>query len=812
MIKNYFKIAVRNLQRNKAYSLINIVGLTIGLTACLLVSTVVLDDLSYDHQWKNADYIYRVISVDKSNKNAVEEVPRSFTGLGPTLKKTFPEISGYCRMQVEKRRLKIGANKDGVEIKALSAEPSVWNTLDFDVVAGNPKYFVKGYKNLVISEKIKAEYFANTDPIGKTITDIPEFGKPGNYMITGVIKNIPSNTHLRADILEINEPRPGDDVLEKQGYGTFAQQYFVLKPGASAADFTAKANKWIKNYLTNKAFPYSIYLQPMKDVYLRSSNFSSHDDTQGDIRNVYIFSGVAIMLLLIACINFVNLTTARALKRVREAGIRKVLGAGRRDLIMQFLFESLLFFLIAFIAGMVLYGIFLKPVETYIGHPLALNLQSNALLFASTCGIVLIVSILTGIYPALLISVQNPVSTIKGQANVNVSSNFLRKGLVVAQFTISVVILIATIIVQDQLHFIDNKDLGYDKNNLLHLEQMSWDGKAQAFKQATLEITGVKNASLANWSPGGGGGSMQLSVDDPHQKNNMLKVWYINADFDFVPTMQFRLQKGRLLNSKLSTDAFNADSLMEKSMDKYEKAQLYQPVIATNFTARTLNIKQLNKLLGNGEGVGMPVGVINDFNNESLKTDMKPVFIRASRNIEYGSLLVRTEPGADKRVLTGLYKIWQQFFPDKVFQYNWVDDLLRDQYKTEQKLQQLFTLFSFLILFLASLGLFGLTIFTAELKVKEIGIRKVLGASVAGITTLLSKDFIKPVLLAIIIASPIAWYAMDKWLQNYAYRITMPWWIFAISGFIAVFIALITISYQTIRAALANPVKSLRSE
>jgi putative ABC transport system permease protein len=811
MIKNYFKIAIRNLQRNKTYSLINIIGLTIGLTACLLISTVVLDDLSYDHQWKNAGNIYRIISVDNSNKNAVETFPQSFTGLGPTLKKTFPEVSEYCRMSVIKQRLKMGHNKDGVVMKSLSAEPSIWKVLDFNVIQGNPQYFVKGYKNLVITEKIKAEYFANTNPIGKTITDLPEFGKPGNYMITGVIKNIPANSHLKADVLEISEMRPGDDILEKQGFGTFAQQYLMLKPRVSVPAFVAKANKWYKNYFTNKQFPYTFYLQPIKDVYLRSSNFSSRSDTQGDIRNVYIFSGVAILLLLLACINFVNLTTARALKRVREAGIRKVLGAGRRELIAQFLFESLLFFFISFVSAMVLYSIFLKSVETYEGHQLTLTFQSNIALFLSTCGIVLLVSILTGIYPALIISAQNPVSTIKGQANVNVSSNFLRKGLVVTQFTISVAILIVTIIVQDQLHFMDNKDLGFDKNNLLHLDQINWEGKGQVFKQEALMLSGVKNATLTTWYPSSGsGGYMSTSVDDPNQRNNKLKVWYINADFDFVSTMKLHLKRGRLLDSKLSTDAINADSLMEKSMDKLEAAQKAQPVIITDFTVRILGIKELNKPLHITEGV--PVGIINDFNNESLKTDMKPLFIRASKHIKYGNLLLRIQPGTDKQVLAGLYKIWQHFFPDKVFQYDWVDDQLRDQYKAEHKLQQLFTLFSFLILFLAALGLLGLTIFTAELKIKEIGIRKVLGASVAGITALLSKDFIKPVLLAIVIASPVAWYTMNKWLQNYAYHIVIPWWIFVLSGLIAVFIAFVTISYQTIKAALANPVKSLRSE
>jgi len=811
MIKNYFKIAFRNLQRNKMYSLINIAGLTIGLTACLLVATVVLDDLSYDHQWKNTDNIYRIISVDRSSKDAIERFPQSFTGLGPSLKKNFPEVSEYCRMHIGKTRLKINNNRNGVEIYSISAEPSVWKVLDFNVTQGTPQNYVKGYKNLVITEKIKKQYFPGSDPIGKVLTDIPEFGKPGIYLITGVIKNIPANTCLRADVLEIQEMRPDDDILQPQGYGSFSEQFLLLKPATNVAAFTDKSTKWFTAYITNKELHYSFYLQPMKDIYLKSSDLSGSARVSGSITNVYIFSGVAVLLLLIACINFVNLTMARALKRVREAGIRKVLGASKRELIAQFLFESLIFFSISFICGMFLYTVFLKPVEDYLGHPLSLALQSNVLLLLLTSAVILLISVVTGIYPALLVSMQNPVLTLKGKLSSNIGSNSLRKGLVVSQFAISIIVLIVTVVVQSQLRFMDNKDLGYDKNNLLHLNDISWDGKSDAFKQEALAIPGVQSATITTWYPAsGGGGYMTMSVDDPAQKNNKLKVWYINADFDFVRTMKFHLKKGRLLNSKFSADAVNTDSLMAKSMDKLQAAQRIQPALITAFTAKTFNIKTLNKAIKGIEGI--PVGIINDFNNESLKTDMKPVFIHASKGMSYGSMLARIQPGAEKNVLVGLYKIWQKFYPDKVFQYDWTDEQLKEQYKAENKLQQLFTLFSFLILSLAALGLFGLTTFIAELRVKEIGIRKVLGASVSAISVSLSKDFIKLVLLAVFIASPIALYFVNKWLQNYAYKITIHWWLFALSGLAAVCVALLTISYQTIRAAIANPVRSLRSE
>jgi putative ABC transport system permease protein len=810
MIRNYLKIAARNLQRNKLYSLINIAGLTIGLTACLLVATVVLDDLSYDRWWKNSDHIYRIVSIDRSSNKAIERSAISFTGLGPNLKKHFPEVREYCRIDMAKENFKLAGSGDLVSLNTLKAEPSVWKVLDFQVVEGNPAYYQKGYKNLVITEKVKAMYFGGANPVGKIVTSIPEFGKPGTCIITGVIKDIPSNTSLRADVLEVEEMLPEFDILHPKAYGSFSEQYLLLQPSASVAGLEAKANSWYEHYFTDKERHYSIMLQQLKDIYLHSADLSFQGRSLGDIKNVYIFSGVAVFLLLIACINFVNLTTARALKRVREAGIRKILGADRRELLAQFLFESLLFFGIAFVLGLFLYSLFLKPVEKYLGHSLALTLQSNLLLFSITCGIVLLVSILAGLYPALLISAQNPVLTLKGKLTSAIGSGMLRKGLVVTQFTIAIIVLSITMLVQRQLHFLDNKDLGYDKNNLLHLKEISWDGKSNAFKQEVLTMPGVSSATITTWAPSAGGGGMRIDLDDPQHKEDKLKSWYIDVDLDFVRTMGFHLEKGRLLNAKYGADAINSDSLMVKGMNQLVLAQIQQPVLMTAYTAKAFGINKLNETF-NGI-IGQPVGVINDFNNESLKTTMSPVFIRASKNIHRGSMLIRVQPGSERRVLAGIYQSWQHFFPEKTFQYGWADEELRAQYASERKLQQLFSLFSFLILFLAALGLFGLTTFMAEMRVKEIGIRKVLGASAAVISVNLSKDFIKLVLLAMLIASPIAWYFVQQWLQNYAYQIRIHWWFFALSGTGATLIALATISYQTIKAALANPVRSLRNE
>lgn len=810
MIKNYIKIALRNLGRNKVYSLINILGLTIGLAACLLVSTVVIDDLSYDRNWKNADNIYRIISVDKSNKNAENKFAVSYTGLGPELKKNFPEVTDFCRISGQERRLKMGDGKDGVLLNSMGAEPSIWSVLDFKVTEGNPQKFVNGYVNLVISEKIKNQYFPKSDPVGQLVYTIPDYGKPQTYLITGVIKDIPSNTHLRADVIELREHSTADNQLNKDGSGTFLSQYLLLRPDTRIGNFTNKFNAWYKNFMPPGKANLSFQLQSIKDAYLHSE-FTDTQTVQGSIRNVYIFSGVAILLLLIACINFINLTTARALKRLREAGIRKVLGAGRKQLIAQFLFESLLFFAISFVLGLVFYNIFLVSIEKFLEHPLSLKLYSNVILLACTCGFVLLISILTGLYPAFLLSGRNPLDTIGNKPNTTAGSGLLRKGLVVVQFVISIAIIVSAFVVHNQLQFIDHKDLGYDKNNLLSVNFSSFDEKGKSFKQELLRLPGVENVSVSSWAPSNGGGTMSMEFDDPIQKGNKIKVWYIEADRDFAATMKLQLKSGRLFDPNLYNDALNSDSLSNlKQYDKIDNIQRTQPVIITAYTAKTFDVNELNVKGAFKEGT--PVGIIKDFNNETLHDNLKPTVIRAVSDPAYGYVLVRIKPNTTKQAMAAIEHVWQQFYPEKIFQYTWVDEKLAELYKGERKLQQLFTFFSLLVVFLACLGLFGLAAFTAEQRTKEIGIRKVLGASVAGITTLLSQEFLKLVLIATLIASPIAWYAMNKWLQDFAYRISIEWWIFALAGGITVLIAFITVSFQSVKAAIANPVKSLRSE
>ena len=807
MIKNYFKIAWRSLWNHKAYSAINIIGLSIGLTACLIVATVVFDELSYDHQWKKADDLYRVLMASNTNKNSDYQAT-AFAGLGPTLKREFPEVEDACHMSVINERLQLDNNKEGVALRNLNATTSIWKMLDFKVIAGAPFKYVKGYRNLVITEKISRQYFHDQDPIGKTVNILSEYGGPEQCLITGVIKSIPQNSHLKADFITVEEYRLIDSKLPKKGESaTFFAQYLLLKHGTNINAFTAKIDKWNKSHPNTAISDFSFRFQPMKDIYLKSGKM--YQDVQGNIVTVYIFAAVAVLLLLIACINFINLTISRVFNRAKETGIRKVLGAGKFQLMTRFLSESLLFFIISFTLALILYPLFLKPLEAYMGHPLVINLYDKSFLIIAT-GMVLVISLVTGLYPAWFLSRPQPMVIMRNKIADGAQLNFLKKALVIGQFVISVTLVIVTFVVHNQLSFMNKKDLGFDKNNLMSISFTDWGTKGSIFKQSIKQLHGVENASITYWYPAiGGFGDMSSDLKLPGQKDRTT-VYFIDADFDFVPTLKLRLKSGRSFNPQFATDAINRDSAMSNNKATRNKIKA-RALLATSYTASLLGIKN-NQPITSMEYSGTPVGIIDDFFGESLHNKLQPTIIEAVSDPQYGSMLIRVKPGLEKQTITGISKIYKDLYPEKTFDYNWVSDQIDAQYKNEYKLQQLFTWFSSLIVFLACLGLFGLVSFTAAQRVKEIGIRKVMGASVNNIVALISKDYLGLTAIAVLIASPIAWYLMNKWLQDFAYRIQVQWWVFLLAGAGVLIFALVTISFQSIKAAIANPVKSLRSE
>ncbi|HEY5462184.1 MAG TPA: FtsX-like permease family protein [Hanamia sp.] len=810
MIKNYFKTAWRTMTKNRVYSLINIIGLTIGLCSCMIVATVVIDDLSYDRQWSKGDDLYRIITVNKIGDGLYDRFASSFTGLGTKLKNDYPEVEAVAEMTTLKQRFKLSNNNpNGVEVTALRADTAFWKMLDVNVISGNPHNYVEGSGNIVISESFRKKFFPKENLVGKIIYDVPTYSeKASPFLITGVIKDIPSNTVLRSDIIMIQKGRTED--LNKKQYGTFSQNYILMRPGTNMTRFTNKINKWYAGFVDVKN-PYQFEFQPMKDVYLHS-DFAEYQQVKGSYTNIYILSGVALLLLIIACVNFINLSTARAIQRVRETGVRKILGAGRRQLIFQYLTESFLFFIIATSLATVIYQLSLHGIENYLGHQLALTFVSRFYLLVFAYSTILLISLLTGIYPACIISSFKPAATLKGKLYTSDFSgqNFVRKSLVVLQFSLSIIVLVALIVVQQQVFFMKTKDIGFNKNNLLSIGGISWDGKGESFKNELLNQQGVESASISNWTPSEGSGSMSKEIDDPNHPGNKINIWFINGDVDLAKTLGLHLKQGRLLSKSFSADMESQDSLMRMDSTQYQEAASRQSSVITAYTAKVLHVYSLNKSLPNAQTT--PVGILEDFHNESLKDAMEPTIIVAEPSPQYGGMLVRIKPGSEKKVTASLNKLWRQFYPNKLLNVKWVDDMLANQYKVESKLQHLFTFFSGLSMFLAALGVFGLIVQATNQRVKEIGIRKVLGASINSIVRLFSIDFLKLIIVAAIIASPIAWLLMNKWLQSFAYRINISIWIFIGAGALAIAIALGTISFQAIKAALANPVDSLRSE
>ncbi len=811
MVKNYFQTAWRIISRNKIYSVINIVGLTIGLCACMLVATVVIDDLSYDKQWQHKNDLYRIVSVNKMGEGLYERFASSFAGLTNKLRTDYPEVKAAGILNVYNERLKPDTNNpNGVNISVLGADTSVWQMLDLNVLEGNPRRYVEGTKNIIITKTFSNRFFPKGNAVGKIIYDVPTFSaKPASYLITGVIEDIPSNSVFRSQAIVLHKRR--NEQLTKEAYGTYSPNNFILlEPGTDIAKFSAKINNWYAGFVTGKTH-YQYEFQPLTDVYLKS-DFAQNQLVKGDFRNIYIFAGVALLLLIIACVNFVNLSTARAVHRLRETGVRKILGASRRQVILQFLSESVLFFLIATILATFIYYLSLQLVEKYIGYPLTQVFISRYQLFVFVYSAIGLISLLTGFYPAWVISGFKPAATLKGNLFSGTGmggQHFVRKCLVVLQFSISIVVLVALIVVQQQVSYLKHKDIGFNKNNLLNIGFIAWGTNGQSFKNELLKQQGVESVSITPWTPASAG-YMTREVDDPNHIGNKLKIWYISGDPDLAKTLGLRLEKGRFLNKSLSTDAMNGDSLMTLPPEQYRAVASTQSSLITAYTAKLLQVKGLNTTIPGA--LTSPVGIVSDFNSESLRKSMEPTILIADKEIKYGGMLVRIQTGQEKQVTAYINALWRRFYPEKLLDIQWVDDMFARQYDKESRLRQLFAFFSGLSMFLAALGIFGLIVQVTSLRTKEIGIRKVLGASVRSIVSLFSIDFLKLVMIAIVISSPIAWWLMSQWLKDFAYRITINWQVFFLAGMTALVTALITISFQAIKAATANPVKSLRTE
>ncbi len=813
MIRNYIKTAWRNINKNRTYAAINILGLTIGLTACMLMATVVLDDLSYDKHWSRKDDLYRILTVDTAG--LMGKSASALANLGNEFKNNFPEVEAVASVRTWENQFRLKKEDDqSIEMQLVQADTNVWKLLDIHILEGHPQEYVAGQANLVISESFRDKHFKpNENPVGKTIYSISGYNdEPSPFLITGVMANLPQNTYLRAEGLQLTRPRTME--LNLSPWGFYDEQLMLMKPGTDMAAFTEKANRWYRGYLTEateaqlQRLP--IYqFQPIEKIYLHSD--FAFQRVKGNPGNIYIFSGVSILLLTIACINFINLSTAGAIRRMRETGVRKVLGAGRKQLIGQFLTESLLFFVLSGLAASLLYMLALGSLEKFIGHGLTLHLLGSSLTAITLLSSLLLISLLTGVYPAWVLSGEKIIHTLKNQLGTGkYAGTLVRKSLIVSQFGIAILVLIGMATVWRQMQFMQEKSLGYEAAHVLNIPQFAPGSSAGALKHEISRIPGVQQVSLAGWTPTIGTGSMSKHVTNPRNPEEKTEVNFMAGDTDFASVLGFKLLEGRFFDERERNTGFNLQKFFSgNEEDKLHQMQQAKALI-TKSTAAMFDVTELGHPIKDLDII--PIGIIEDFHTRSLHDPVPLTVVMVDEEPTYANFLIAVAPGQEAAVASAVHQVWKQFHPDKPFQLDHLQSLVDAQYEKEAKQQQLLGLFSSLMLFLAALGVYGMIVHATGQRTKEIGVRKVLGASVTSIVRLFSVDYVQLVLIAALIASPIAWWLMNKWLEDFTYRIDVQWWVFALAGLVALAVALLTVSGQAIRAAVANPVDSLRDE
>ncbi len=804
MLQNYFTVALRNLQRHKVFSFINILGLAIGLACCITIFLFVRDELRYDSFHTRGDRIYRIVNHTTSDGNQ-RQMASTPPAWGVTMKEVFPEVQQTVRFFNLREQLVRHENKKFFEKGFLLADSTVFDVFTLPFVLGNPKEALNGPNSLVISESIARKYFGNGNPLNREMTVAGSL----KFRVTGVMKDLPAYSHLRINavgsmkaLLQWVEPARMESWRWQMMY-----TYILLPPGQNPAGLQAKLPAFLKQYAEPKleGGHYEGHLQPLTDIHLRSAELEFNMAETGDIRYVYAFSFIALFALLIACFNFMNLSTARSAQRAKEVGLRKVIGADRRQLVGQFLGESVLLALISLVVALVLVLIVLPAFNSWTEKNLSVSAILNPVGMAALIGVALLVGLLAGVYPAFFLSAFRPVRVLKGNLNLGSKGSYsFRQVLVVLQFAVSTALIIATGVVFSQLQYIGNQNLGFNKEQLVYLpmrtEEMQRDYKA--IEQELLRNPNITSVSAGYGVPGGAfaGDGINLPNRADQYSTNMFLV-----DPNYIPTMGIKLVAGRNFSEQFATDEEEAFIVNETAVRELgwgtPQNALGKEVYWEKWGGDTLNpIKR-----------GKVIGVVKDFHVKSFhqKIDRLVLHIFPEAFSEY---VVRIRPENTAATLNFLQEKWTKLAPDWPFEYKFLDEEFAKQYRSEQIFGKLFGVFTSLSIFIACLGLFGLASFAAGQRTKEIGVRKVMGASVGSIVTLLSKDFLKLVGLAFLMAAPLAWYFMREWLQNFVYRVEMGWWIFAAAGVLTVLIALLTISFQSIKAAVANPVKSLRSE
>ncbi|MEO8860291.1 MAG: ABC transporter permease [Ginsengibacter sp.] len=788
MLKNYFKTAWRNLVKNKTFSLINIVGLGLGVACTLFIYLWVQDEKSYDNFHANGDRLYRVMINDKARNGDITNTMDATPGLlADALKKQIPEITDAAMVVWDNDMLFTVGNKIGKE-KGRYAGADFFKMFSFTLLKGNASSALVSPDNIVITKKLAENYFANVDPIGKTI----RIDDKRNYIVSGVAENVPDNSSIKFDFVLPIQHCFEDNQWMVAGWNHFGPPTFIMLRADASGD---KVNAKIKNFLAQQdktVDDKTISLQLYKNMYLYST-FTKGIADGGRIEYVKLFSIIAIFILLIACINFVNLATARSVKRAKEVGVRKVIGAPKGLLFQQFLAEALLTTFLSVLVAIGLVLLLLPSLNTLTEKHLALNITNPSLIISLVC-LTIITGFIAGSYPALVLSSLNPITVLKGSLKFKYSHTVFRKGLVVFQFVLSIVLIVCTAIIFKQMNYVQTKNLGLDRSNVIYVPLVGDLAKNyQAFKYDILQKGGIENISQCSSLPtnvGWWSDDISWKGKLPADKTAMKEL---DVSYNFIKTMKMQLADGRDFSPDYGTDTSN--------------------YLINETAAKAMNMQHpVGEMFTHQQRKGKIIGLIKDFHSSSLHDPITPLFLTLDPKMGQGVAVVRTEAGSTKKVLSDLQSAWKKFNPKYPFDYLFADDNFKQQYHAEMLVGTLANIFAFLAIFISSMGLFGLSMFMAEQRTREIGIRKVVGASVSRIVALLSKDFLLLVGIAFVIASPIAWWAMNSWLRDFAYKTTISWWLFPLAGFIALMIAMLTISFQAIKAAIANPVKSLRTE
>ncbi len=804
MLKNYFTVAIRTLLRFKGFAFINLLGLSLGLTAGILILIFVVDELSFDGFHEKKDRTYRVLTQFFNPKTGGGEGPMATNGwpVGDVLRREFPEVEAVVYLRNASR---FQVNHDGKRIrqKAQFASPEFFQIFSFPLVKGNAATALNQPWSVVISEDLARKYFPGGDALNRqlTIADTLQF------QVTGVMKNVPSNSHIQVEMVLSFASYEAlfSDFSYNDGWGNInVGNYLLLRPGVDAKAFAQKARNIytdrVPDMLKDWGVSCNVVYEPMQDIYLRSKTGNALGPS-GSIERVYLVTGIACFVILLACINYVNLATARSVYRAREVGLRKVSGSTRWGLIRQFMSESFLVTAISFLAALVLTWLFLPSFNQLMQKDYQWTSFISPTTIIGIGSLLVIITALAGFYPAMVLSSMNAVEVLKGRMQTSVRGVQLRRALVVFQFVISAVLTSGTFIVLNQLDYMQHQKLGFTKDNIIVLNasraQAANPEGHETFKNQIRSLAAVDAVTFTNALPAIAGWDGQVAYPEGKSGDEAVSVQYMAVDPDYVPTMGLEVIYGRNFDPNRSTDMVDG--------------------LVINETAATLMGWEPQNAIGkkitspSGFPAGEVIGVVKDYHHVGLQRHIGPLVMDIHPRGSY-MYAIRYKASGTKELIASLQDLWSKMFAGSDFNYFFLDDAFNDQYQSEEKLARVFALFAVVTVAIAAIGLLGLVSFLVVSRTKEIGVRKILGADVMNITGLLSKEFLILVMIANALAIPLAWYFAQGWLDTYAFRSTLSPWLFVITLLSALGLTLLTVGYQTIRAALSDPVKSLRYE